>query len=100
MLYTLTLCALLAHTLPLTTTLSHVVICAARSRNLASRSLATFSAGDSLGGVLPCVIFCGSIGGGGARAFGLEKRALGIGWGVLEAEGFEWEARLMGGGLA
>lgn len=45
---------------------------------------------------MPCVLFRGSIGGGGVRAFGLE-RALG---GVLEAEGLEWEARLMGGGLA
>lgn len=90
MLYTLNLCALSAHTLPLTTTLSHVVICAARSRNLASRSLATFSAGDSLGGWVP---FCGSIGGGGCRAFGLD-RAVGVDRGVLE------EARLMGVGFA
>ena len=99
MLYTLNLCALSAHTLPLTTTRSHVVICAARSRNLASRSRATFSAGDSLGGALPGVLFCGSIGGGGVRAFALEGDLV-MGWGVLEAVGFEWEARLLGGGLA
>ena len=90
------LCALSAHTLPLTTNLSHVVVCASLSRNLACRSLATFSAGVSAGGALP---FFGSIGGGGVRAFGL-SRALGLGRRVLEAEYVEGEARLMEVGLA
>lgn len=99
MLYTLNLCALSAHTLPLTTSLSHGVICAARSRKRASRSLATFSAGVSLGGELPWVPFCGSIGGGGWRAFGL-GRALGVARGMLEAEGLEAEARLIRVGFA
>ena len=84
------LCALSAHTLPLTTNLSHVVVCASLSRNLACRSLATFSAGVSAGGALP---FFGSIGGGGVRALGLGRR-------VLEAEHVEGEARLMEVGLA
>lgn len=94
-LYMEILCALSAHTLPLITTLSHVVICASRSRNLASRSLATFSAAVSPGGALPRAPFFGSIGGGGVRAFGLSW-VLGLGRGVLEAEYVE----LMGVGLA
>lgn len=99
MLYTVTLCALSAHTLPLTTTLSHVVICASLSFNLACRSLATFSAAVSPGGELPWVPFLGSIGGGGVRASGL-SRALGLGRDVLEAEYVEGEARLKRVGLA
>ena len=99
MLYTVTLCALSAHTLPLITTLSHVVICASFSFNLACRSLATFSAAVSPGGVLPWAPFLGFIGGGEARAVGL-SRGLGLGRDVLEAEYAEGEARLKGVGLA
>lgn len=84
-----------AHRLPLTTTRSHVVDCAALSRNLASRNLATFSAGVSAGGALPLL---GSIGGGGDRALGL-SRAVGLDRGVLEAEYVEGGARLMDVGL-
>lgn len=98
-LYTVTRCALSAHTLPRITILSHLVICASLSRNLACRSLATFSAGVSAGGALPWTPFFGSVGGGGARTVGL-SRTLGLGRGVLEAEYVEGEARLMGEGLA
>ena len=59
---TVILCRVSAHTLPLTTNRSHLVVCAARSFNLASRNRATFSAGVSNGGALA---FVGSIGGGG-----------------------------------
>ncbi len=45
---TVTLCALSAQTLPLTTILSHVVICASRCAILAARNRATFSAGVSI----------------------------------------------------
>ena len=81
------------------TTLSHLVICAALSRNLASRSRATFPAGVSPGGALPWAPVFGSIGGGGVRTLGL-SRVLGLGWGLLEAECVEGEAELMGVGLA
>ncbi len=98
-LYTETLCALSAHTLPLITTRSHLVICDSLSRNLASRSLATFSPGVSPRGALPWAPFLGSIGGGGVRGFGL-SRALGLCLGLLEAEDVEGGARLMGVGVA
>lgn len=45
---TVTLCALSAQTLPLTTILSHVVTCASRCAILAARNRATFSAGVSI----------------------------------------------------
>lgn len=92
---TVTLCAVSAHRLPRITTRSHIVNCAALSLNLASRNLATFSAGVSAGGALP---FLGSIGGGGVRAKGL-SRAVGLDREVLEAEYVEGGARLMDVGL-
>ena len=98
-LYTVNLCARSAHPLPLITIRSHVVICASRSRNLACRNRATFSAGVSAGGALPLAAFFGFTGGGGVRAFGL-YRALGLGRGVLEAVDAEGEARVIGVGLA
>ena len=42
-------CTRSAHSRPVTTTLSHVLTCAAFSRNLAARNLATFWAGVSVG---------------------------------------------------
>lgn len=78
--YTVTLCALSAQLLPLTTTLSHVVACASRSAILAARNRATFSAGVSFGlaaepgggdrfGALEFGIRCGR---GFALVFGVE----------------------------
>lgn len=92
---TVTLCAVSAHRLPLTTNRSHIVDCAALSLNRASRNRATFSAGVSSSGVLP---FLGSIGGGGVRVLGL-SRAVGVDRGVLGAEYAEGGARLMDVGL-
>ena len=76
-LYAVTLCTLSAQTLPRTTILSHFDICAFFSASRAARSLATFSAGVSAGGILF------GPGGGFLGALGLEKR-----WGlVLDLEG-------------
>ena len=98
-LYTVNLCARSAHPLPLITIRSHVVICASRSRILACRNRATFSAGVSAGGALPVAAFLGFTGGGGCRAFGL-YRVLGLDLGVVDVVDAEGEARVMGVGLA
>ena len=94
---TVILCALSAHTLPLITTLSHVVNCDSRSFNLAARSLATFSFAVSANGTLP---FLGPIrGGGGPRAFEMDCWALGLARCKRETGDVEGRARMMEAGL-